>query len=183
MTRRTIQPLTVAGKNLLCLTFAGTLAATTAWGQASAPASQGPWVKKTAFDVVSVRAAKPDCSLLMVGPSHGRYTGRCVTLWALIYNAYEVRSLQDYPPGLPAWADQGKFDIEAKADDETTAAMEKLTVQDQGNWGRDMLQSLLADRFKLRVHYESRIQPIYELVPAKGGFKLSRCRSSRSRER
>jgi uncharacterized protein (TIGR03435 family) len=35
-----------------------------------------------------------------------------------------------------------------------------------------MLQSLLADRFQLRVHYESRIQPIYELVLAKGGFKL-----------
>jgi uncharacterized protein (TIGR03435 family) len=172
MARRIIQPLTAAGKNLLCLAFAGALAATTAWGQASAPASQGPRAKKMAFDVASVRPAKPDCSLLMVGPSHGRYTGRCVTLWALIYNAYKVRSFQDYPPGLPAWADQYRFDIEAKTDDDTTAVMEKLSVQGQGNLGRDMLQSLLADRFQLRVHYESRMQPIYELVLAKGGFKL-----------
>jgi uncharacterized protein (TIGR03435 family) len=35
-----------------------------------------------------------------------------------------------------------------------------------------MLQSLLADRFKLRLHYETREQPIYELVVAKGGLKL-----------
>ena len=108
----------------------------------------------------------------MAGPAHGRYTGRCITLWAIIYNAYEVRSFQDYPPGLPAWGDKDKFDIEAKSDDDTTAAMEKLSMQERGNMGRAMLQSLLADRFKLRVHYESKVQPVYDLVLAKGGFKL-----------
>jgi uncharacterized protein (TIGR03435 family) len=167
-----IQPVTMAGIKPLCLAFAVALAATTAWGQASAPASQGPRAKKAAFDVVSVRSAKPGCSLLMAGPVHGRYTGRCVTLWALIYNTYKVRSFQDYPPGLPSWADKDKFDIEAKADDDTTAAMEKLSMPEQANLGREMLQSLLADRFRLGVHYESKVQPIYELVLAKGGFKL-----------
>lgn len=172
MARGMIQPGTMAGKKPLCLAFAVALAATPAWGQASAPASQGPRAKKAAFDVVSVRSAKSACSLFMTGPAHGRYTGRCVTLWALIYNTYKVRSFQDYPPGLPSWADKDKFDIEAKADDDTTAAMEKLSMPEQANLGREMLESLLADRFRLGVHYESKVQPIYELVLAKGGFKL-----------
>lgn len=95
-----------------------------------------------------------------------------MTLWAVIYNAYEVRSLWDHPPGLPGWADNDRFDIEAKADDETTAAMEKLSTKEQDHLESQMLQSLLADRFQLRVHYESKSQPVYELVLAKGGPQI-----------
>jgi uncharacterized protein (TIGR03435 family) len=35
-----------------------------------------------------------------------------------------------------------------------------------------MTQTLLADRFKLEVHRETREMPVYALVPAKGGLKL-----------
>jgi len=125
-----------------------------------------------AFEAASVRPAKPDCSFLTSGGPPGRYTGHCVTLWVLIYNAYDVRSAQDYPQGLPAWADKDRFDVEAKADDETTAAMQKLSVHDRDHLTSEMLQSLLADRFKLRVHYVSKEEPVYELVLAKGGTKL-----------
>jgi len=146
--------------------------AASAHGQANPAAANSIPPNPPTFEVVSVRAAKSDCSSLMAGPAHGRYTARCVTLWALIFNTYEVLSFQDHPPGLPAWADKDEFDIDAKADDYTTAAMEKLPAREQGSMGREMLQSLLADRFKLRVHYESKVQPVYELVLAKGGFKL-----------
>ncbi len=98
--------------------------------------------------------------------------GTCITLWGLIYNAYEVRSFQDHPPGLPAWADRDRFDVEAKADDDTTTVMQKLAIEKQEKLTREMLQSLLTDRFKLRVHYESKVQPVYELVSARGGPKL-----------
>jgi uncharacterized protein (TIGR03435 family) len=90
----------------------------------------------------------------------------------LIYNAYDVRSFNDYPTGLPTWADKDRFDVDAKANDDTVAAIRKLSNQEQEQLTRDMLQSLLADRFQLRVHYESKVQPIYELVLAKGGSKL-----------
>jgi uncharacterized protein (TIGR03435 family) len=171
MTRRMIPWLTAAGKNLLCLAVAGALAVTT-WGQASAPASQGSQASRAAFEVASVRPVNSDCSFTTYGGPPGRYTALCTTLWGLIYNAYEVRSVHDYPPGLPSWADKDRFDVEAKANDDTVAAIKKLSLKEQIQLTRDMLQSLLADRFQLRVHYESRVQPIYELVLVKGGSKL-----------
>jgi uncharacterized protein (TIGR03435 family) len=171
MTGRVFPPRQFAATATLLLAASFALAAS-AQGQAKPAPDNSITPKPPAFEVVSVRPAKPDCSSLMAGPAHGRYTARCVTLWALIFNTYEVRSFQDHPPGLPAWADKDEFDIEAKADDDTTAAMEKLPAREQGPMGREMLQSLLADRFKFRVHYESKVQPVYELVLAKGGFKL-----------
>jgi uncharacterized protein (TIGR03435 family) len=171
MTRHMIPPLTVAMKNLLCLAVAGALAATT-WGQASAPAPQGLQANRAAFEVASVSPAKSDCSFTTYGGPPGRYTALCTTLWGLIYNAYNVRSVHDYPPGMPAWADNDRFDIDAKTNDDTVAAIRKLSNKEQEQLTRDMLQSLLADRFQLRVHYESKIRPDYELVLAKGGTKL-----------
>jgi len=127
---------------------------------------------KAAFEVASVRPVKSDCSFTTYGGPPGRYTALCTTLWGLIYNAYDVRSFNDYPTGLPTWADKDRFDVDAKANDDTVAAIRKLSNQEQEQLTRDMLQSLLADRFQLRVHYESKVQPIYELVLAKGGSKL-----------
>lgn len=141
-------------------------------GQTGAPGAQDPQAKKPSFEVASVRLAKPDCSFTTYGGPPGRYTAVCTTLWGLIYNAYKVRSFQDYPPGLPAWADKDRFDIEAKANDDNVATIQKLSGKELEQFNREMLQSLLADRFKLRVHYESTLQPVYELVLAKGGTKL-----------
>jgi uncharacterized protein (TIGR03435 family) len=141
-------------------------------GPSQTAASQSSPAMASSYEVISIKRAKPDCSFLTSGGPPGRYTGRCMTLWGLIYNAYEVGSIWDYPPGLPAWGDKDRFDVEAKADDATTAVLQKLSVRQQGQLTRVMLQSLLADRFQVRVHYDSKVQPIYELVPAKGGFKL-----------
>jgi len=172
MTGRIHSPRQCAAITALLLATCFDLVAS-AHGQDVSPAPIDITAKTLAFEVVSVRPAKPNnCPGMSTGGPPGRYMGRCITLWGMIYNAYEVRSFQDYPPGLPAWADKDRFDIEAKADDDTTAAMKKLSIREQGNMGREMLQSLLAERFKLRVHYDSRVQPVYELVLAKGGFKL-----------
>lgn len=138
MTGRAQPTRQFAAPAMLLLGACFTLAAS-AHGQVKPAASNTVTPNPPAFDVVSVRPAKPDCFLFMSGPAHGRYTGRCITLWAMIYNAYEVRSFQDYPPGLPSWADKDKFDVEAKADDDTTAAMEKLPRQEQPRLGREML--------------------------------------------
>jgi len=64
--------------------------------------------------------------------------------------------------GGPDWIDSDRYDMEARA---------------EGNPGRDqmmsMLQSLLEDRLKLKVHNETRDVPIYVLTVAKGGPKLT----------
>jgi uncharacterized protein (TIGR03435 family) len=100
-------------------------------------------------------------------------------VWGLIYNAYEVQSVHDYPPGMPGWADSAVFYIEATTDEDTAAARQKLSPGERDKLQNQMLQALLADRFKLRVHYETRIQSIYQLVIAKSGPKLKQWPAAR----
>jgi uncharacterized protein (TIGR03435 family) len=152
--------------------------ATSAPGQSGAPQTEAE-TKAPAYEVVSVKPSQPGCLGMSLGAPPGRYEARCVTVWGLIHNAYEVRSFHDYPPGLPGWADSVPFDIEAKTDDDTAMAMQKLSDKQREELNDQMLQALLADRFKLRVHYESRIQSIYQLVIAKSGPRLKQWPAAR----
>ena len=138
--------------------------------QTIASAPQGASFEPLSYEVVSVKASKP-CGGMSVSSPPGRFSARCVTLWGLIFNAYAVRP-NDPIPGLPGWADSAQFDVEAKMGDDTIAALQKLAGEHQVEERNLMLQSLLADRFKLRIHHETIERPIYSLVVAKGGFKL-----------
>jgi uncharacterized protein (TIGR03435 family) len=107
------------------------------------------------------------------------FSAKNVTLWGLIYNAYDVRPA--YPvKGLPGWADSTQFNVEAKMDDSTLASLQSLPPQQQNERRLLMLQSLLADRFQLRIHHETAEHPVYELVIAKGGFKLKESQSGKT---
>jgi len=142
-------------------------------GTPAAAANQSVAAQPMKFDVVSIRPTKPGRPIYMAGPApNGHYTARCLTLWTLIFNAYQVQSFRDLPPGLPGWADKDTFDIEAKVDDATAENMAKLPGKEQMLQSRALLQSLLSDRFGLKVHYEPQEKPVYDLVVAKGGFKL-----------
>jgi uncharacterized protein (TIGR03435 family) len=101
------------------------------------------------------------------GPRRGE------TVRAYIENAYAVSSFFQAPVlGGPAWIDTDKYVIYGKMPDAVQAAMKTMTVQQIGNQGRGMQQSLLADRFNLKVHFETREIPIYELTAANGGLKI-----------
>jgi bla regulator protein BlaR1 len=77
--------------------------------------------------------------------------------------------------GGPEWLRQDidQYEIQAKIDDTQFATMQKMTPEQQRQQIALMEQSLLADRFKLKVHFETRELPIYTLVIAKGGPKLT----------
>ena len=62
--------------------------------------------------------------------------------------------------GGPEWLDSDRYSLEAKAEG---ASEDRL---------RQMLRTLLAERFKLVVHRESREMLVYALVPGKNGIKL-----------
>jgi uncharacterized protein (TIGR03435 family) len=79
-------------------------------------------------------------------------------LRVLIMRAYDV---QNFQVSGPSWLDSQRFDIITKVPD-------GATKQD----ARIMLQNLLADRFKLRLHKGSKEAAIYQLVVAKRGLKL-----------
>lgn len=127
---------------------------------------------KPAFEVASVKPAtdcgneispKPGMRIrLMGGPSFqpgGRYS-TCNSLKSIIMEAYDIK----FPPqlaGAPDWSADTLYKIEAKA--EGNPDKEQMRV---------MLQSLLEERFKLKLHRETRETPIYSLIVAKGGHKL-----------
>jgi uncharacterized protein (TIGR03435 family) len=84
---------------------------------------------------------------------NGRYTLQGIsatTLSALIQAAYNVKEFQILEG--PSWVNSDRYDVDARAPG--AATFEQM---------RPMLQSLLADRFKLALHRDTRKLPVYEL--------------------
>jgi len=123
------------------------------------------------FDAASVKPAAPPARdgrggttfQFATGGPGTKDTGRIHypnrTMKALLMNAYDVKSFQITGP---AWLDTERFDI--------TATMPADTTQEQF---RAMLQHLLAERFKMTVHRETKELPMYSVTLAKGGPKMT----------
>jgi uncharacterized protein (TIGR03435 family) len=75
--------------------------------------------------------------------------------------------------GGPEWLNKDAYEIKGKFPDDLEAAYQKMAEADRDAQTRSMQQSLLADRFHLKAHFETRILPVYALVPAKGGLKIT----------
>jgi uncharacterized protein (TIGR03435 family) len=122
------------------------------------------------FDVASIKARDPQIPLGLVGiqRSPGRLTSRCASLKSLVFYAYGL-TLSSPINGLPNWGDAPCIDGTASDTYEVQATMPPDTTDAQA---REMMQTLLADRFKLTVHQETRDLPIFAIVIARGGFKL-----------
>jgi uncharacterized protein (TIGR03435 family) len=91
----------------------------------------------------------------------GRFVATNVPVKMLILMAYQLKDNQ--LSGLPGWADGDRFDITAKPESGSG-----IKQDDE----RAMIQALLAERFKLTFHKETKELPIYALVVAKGGPKM-----------
>lgn len=133
--------------------------------------------RKLTYDVVSIRSSNLEG--MSINSSGDRFVARGMTLWGLLFNAYKLRPNDDVP-GLPGWAKSERFGVEAGMDADTYAELQRMPVQEQSEERAIMLQALLADRFKLKMHYESRERPIYALVIAKSGSRLKEWPSSKT---
>jgi uncharacterized protein (TIGR03435 family) len=89
----------------------------------------------------------------------GRLAAKNQSVWALIFHAYDLRPYQ--LPDSPEWTNSERYDIEAKAEGNPT-------IKEM----MPMLQSLLQDRFDLKVHWGTKEQPVFLITPARGGIKL-----------
>lgn len=78
----------------------------------------------------------------------------------------------DHVLGMPSWAKSDLYDIEAKADWETAQGWKNLSIKERWKQEQPMMQSMLAERCKLKVHFETKELPAYDLVIAKGGLKM-----------
>jgi uncharacterized protein (TIGR03435 family) len=111
----------------------------------------------------------PSGAMMMrrLGPASGQ------TIKNYILNAYGASpASQAQLVGGPAWLASDLYAINGKVPDDLRAAMQKMTPEEQANQTRQMQQSLLADRFHLKAHVETRSLPLYELAPVKSGLKL-----------
>jgi len=115
-----------------------------------------------AFDVASIKPSVSANYWYTVAPirnAHGHFTATNITLKQLVTLAYQVDSARI--SGGPQWAGTDRFNVEAKGDPGASTA--DLLA---------MLKSLLADRFRLRVHRETKETSILALVLARNGPKF-----------
>ena len=168
MAHRIARRLNFGKKLALAVTGMAALAIPVAIGVINAPVirAQSRPASTPQFEVASIKPSDPSAPprgrlsiAVPVVTSPGRLTVRNANLKELINGAYV---LEDYQvSGGPSWITSARFDVEAKA---TAAANRDQLLL--------MLRALLADRFKLAVHRETKELPIYALVVAKNGPKF-----------
>ncbi len=158
--RRATFSLTIAS-GILALGLGGT-SRTPAQSPAS-PATDAP----LAFEVSSIKVNHSADNRMGVRFSPGRLTATGIGLKFLIANAYNVRPFQI--SGGPNWINTEKYDIDAKMPDGLDAELEKLPMDQRREKMSQLMQSLLADRFQLKVSHQTKEGPVYNLVVAKNG--------------
>lgn len=112
------------------------------------------------FDAASVKPAEPEESFGMNSDA-GRIEYRHFGIKGLVWVAYQVTLPQIVWPAWMNNSNGGIFDV--------SATLPPGTTQDQKHL---MLQELLADRFKMVVHHETRNQKVYALVASPHGLKI-----------
>jgi uncharacterized protein (TIGR03435 family) len=115
--------------------------------------------KPLAFEVASIKMNTSGPSLSGGPDPVGRFTARYSTLSMLVARAFSIREAQ--VEGGQGWSRSDRFDIMATTGGPATSAQRAL-----------MLQRLLAERFNLQVHHETRTLPVLELVVARSDRKL-----------
>ncbi|MGB6472753.1 MAG: M56 and DUF3738 domain-containing protein [Candidatus Sulfotelmatobacter sp.] len=122
------------------------------------------------YEVASIKPNKSGDNMtrMMMKPDGLSATG--ATLDMLIQDAYGVRYFQI--AGSPSWFKTERYDIEAKMDSSVAEELRKLNDNQREAETRRMLLALLADRFQLKLHIDTKELPVYALVIAKNGSKL-----------
>ena len=125
-------------------------------GQATAPLPS--------FDVASVKLHTEPAHVIGISTSGARLTVQAETVLGLIVYAYDLKGGYQVArtPALLTLGDK-MYDIEAEVDGSRTPTNVEF---------RQMLRSLLADRFKLKAHTEQREMQVYALVVGKNGPKF-----------
>lgn len=136
--------------------------------------SQSVGVSAASFEVASIKHDPNPCGgcairFDMGGPD--RYAPTNITAKWLIELAYGIKDFQ--LSGGPSWVSSQGFDIDAKVDDVTASQIAHLSRDQQEKQKYLMLRSLLADRFNLKITPGTKYLPMYAIVLAKGGPKLT----------
>ncbi|HEY9462107.1 MAG TPA: TIGR03435 family protein [Vicinamibacterales bacterium] len=122
-----------------------------------------------AFEVISIKPRTPDAPPGNIPNSPDRFVRPNVTVSGLIEYAYEARAFQII--GGSAWVRSDRYEVSAKAETAVSQAQMRL-----------MVQRLLAERFGLQVHRETREMDTYALVTARRDGQLGEKMKSSERD-
>src|SRR5262245_11665824 len=119
------------------------------------------------FDVASIKPNKSGNNIVFDQASGNRLTMTGYTLQMLIQSAYDLQDFQI--AGGPKWLNSDRFDVIA-----TSSSPDLLRARQPFGPTQQqlMLRLLLADRFKLAVHNETRELPVFALILARADGRL-----------
>jgi uncharacterized protein (TIGR03435 family) len=145
---------------------------------AAAAAARGA-VKPLTFEVVSIREDKSGAGLddMTMGVTPDGFRARNVPLLSLIQGAYRpsegaLTFRLKQISGLPTWAmSEIRYDVDARVSEADLPAWKDPALQPE--MLRSMLQAMLADRFRLAVHRETKTVPVYDLTVGNSRPKLT----------
>lgn len=112
-----------------------------------------------AIDVASIKPSDPGITAMNNHFSADRFTLTGYAAKTLIEQAHSVKDYQVL--NAPDWTRSERWTLEVKT-----------TVPTNYQQKFQLLQPLLAERFQLKIHHETRTMPVYSLAVAKGGPKL-----------
>jgi bla regulator protein blaR1 len=141
-------------------------------GQSASARSRTPQPNPTRqilqFDVVSIKPtpAGDDKMLIQQPPGGTSFHGAPIRM--VLQTAFGVDDNSII--GAPSWVNTNRYDIEAKVAPEDAARLDKLNGAERNA----MLLQLLTERSNLKFHHETRERPVYALVVAKGGPRLTK---------
>jgi bla regulator protein blaR1 len=122
------------------------------------------------FEAASIKPNKSHVINFRPGFTLDGYRAEDASVQWLIREAYGV---QDYGlSGAPDWLKTERYDVEAKMEASVADALGKLPPDQLQLARQQMLQALLAERFNLKIHRETKEEPVYLLGIGKNGPKL-----------
>jgi len=110
------------------------------------------------FEVATIKPIEPNVTRLMSSPGMSATTTYSGDVRRLIAQAYGVEFYTGTPRviGGPNWLDKKQYVIQTKISDDIFPQIQKMPPEDRARQHNLMTQSLLAERFKLKVHFERR---------------------------
>jgi len=125
------------------------------------------------FSVVSVRPTNPNQDLSHGGVSPDSYRAERTTIKDVLGYAFGLGYDRELV-NAPSWVKEEHYDIQGTLDEDQIASRRRLTRDERDVQMRLMVQSMLAERFHLTYHFETRTLPVYLLEVAKSGLKCPR---------
>ena len=136
-----------------------------------------PEGKPPSFEVATIRPSHSSSTFVNYHISTGRFRAENATLTALIQFAYGIKS-DDQLPSEPKWIVSQRFDVDAKVEDLEAQRIDSDLPDQNLERYRLMMQSLLADRFKLKISSRTKDVSVYALAVDKNGPKLTPAKES-----